>query len=307
MQSFNLIAACGSVCRKPQFFNSIHIFNFTNMRICIILFTLLSFDAYSIDTIGHNRFNIMLCQQYYYNTLNVTNDNSEPNPIIARNTTGMYLGIEYERTTRYGLIFGVGLQYGIKKHDILLYRDLSNFDIEANIANWTYSNDINIRLTYYAPRFFVGYHLQINKKSAAIIKVGISQRKYLGEGYYDAASVHTSYYTKTGEQRSANTILWSTKFGNERDSGPGFFKIGTVQNIYDVYLGYEHRLNFRHLKCVSIGLEATCMNKVPHNDNYVVTRASEKRDQKDLKELTYDAYLDRNISIGLRLAVGLWK
>lgn len=118
-----------------------------------------------------NRIIVSYTQKYYFNKLNLDNDEQTSSNITTKNLSAPAIGLDFERTTKHNIIFDIGLDYGIQTHDLYENCDLSNFDADAPmLKDVTWSNNIRVTTHYISPRILIGYKKQLSKDFALIGK-----------------------------------------------------------------------------------------------------------------------------------------
>ncbi|MCD6011548.1 MAG: hypothetical protein K0Q79_1410 [Flavipsychrobacter sp.] len=155
------------------------------MRIYFLIISFFIYASSFAQRKGFNRIELHYVPRYYLDKLNVDNVNVAPNPIRPHNTLGHAFGLAYERVTRYGLLIDGGMQFGIRKHNIDIVYDVSDYDPDAkNVLKGKVYRD-NFKFTLYDinPYFFIGYRRSINKKWAAVVKAGCAEKRFLWQGY----------------------------------------------------------------------------------------------------------------------------
>lgn len=247
--------------------------------------------------------------QRYYDNKSIVNDALPPHKhVYANNTTCYYYSIQYEYITRYMLSLTVGFDYGLRKYDIGIDQDISNFDSTAthNLAGKRFKRQIPVSVTYIAPRMLIGYKLPLRKKWSIHAKAGSTLKLFfdgLNKGdmdfrnfaeYIDASGTPTKYQigyieSKLGRQKS---------LVNSRRYFPN--KILSQE----LYLGTNYELSGTWLTVISIGFEGT--SNWSKWDKYgtgalVVYSKAKAGASVPTSE---DFFVDRNISIGLRIGIG---
>ncbi len=110
------------------------------------------------------------------------------------------------------------------------------------------------------------------------------------------------YLTDNGIEKKVQAAVVQVNFGN--GSRNDKTKPDVSLFAYECSISMERDLAKRHLKNLSIGIEATRGMSMWPSREAGVAYSSPSISQLYVSR---DVFLDRNISIGLRLAVGLWK
>jgi hypothetical protein len=276
----------------------------------LLLIMLLSHYSYARDSTGYSRIYYNYTRHNYLNKQSVVNDDRNPNPILAYNTMGYSTGLSFERVTRYGLMLGAGIHYGIKKYALSFYYDLREFDPDLMIVgdNYRYISQLSHTLQYIGPRITVGYRQPVGKDWALVGRLGQMLRFNLYDGYNDEINVRASYLTTTGEARKAYVMEVYTNIGNNMDPVPIYKHVRRSGSLVsDAYIGIERRVTFSRIRNISVGIEATNMLLNTSFKNHVIeVRSEESWNTLPANNPSVDRYLDMDISIGLRIAVGFW-
>ena len=247
-------------------------------------------------------FSVIYCAQNYHDKNSVKYDGKAPdNTIVPENTNGHYLELQYERVTRYGLILGVGVNYGIRRFDVAVVQDLSTFDADAvnNLRDQFYYHRFQTSVNYWGPRLSVGYKKQLNKHWAASARVGISQKLYF-DGLWESGNGFAQYFTDDhSEERSVQVVYSEIHIGREGKSRQMLFPAKAA--TYDVYLGIDRHIDGSWLSNISAGVEMSRhLGKLYDGEMNFWSNGSYPL-QTDFSK---DVFYDRNISLGLRVSVG---
>ncbi len=230
--------------------------------------------------------------------------------IHPKNTMGSYFGLQYERTTRYGMILGGGIAYGTRRYDISIYQDVSNFDPVAinNLQGRFYSNDIKLDVNYWSYVLMAGYKKKVYRGISIVAKGGVGLKNF-----YDGSWINSEYFLtyiddNTGAKYKAELIDIETRFGRNKE----FVKKGFIGrnrfpkslHSFEAYIGIEKEISKSVIKNVTIGVEGS-RNWWSHlNDGELTIGTSESISKLISGRANF---YDRNLCIGLRISVGLWK
>jgi hypothetical protein len=262
--------------------------------------------AYAQTKKGTNRLTISFVQKCYLNKLNVDKGGEAPDPIITRNTWAPAVGLEYERTTSYGLIYAIGVDYGVQPHDITLHYDFTDYDPAAkkNLAGYTFESEVKVKTRYFAPRIMVGYSYRILNNLSLIGKVGLDWGYYLDEySAHDQATNITYATDDSTELRLSNVANSTVHLGDNSDKSGSGRRFSNKISSLDLYLGVSKDMHLKYLHSLAIGVSATrCMIKEP--GQFAIE--GHKSHWGDITT-EYDYYWNRNISLGIRVTTGLWK
>ncbi len=267
---------------------------------------------------GYSRIYVTFNPQYHLSEkFNVKNDNLYPNPIHVKNTIESYGSIEYERTTRYGLILNGGLLMGKENQDISIIYDLSNFNpLATNSLN---GQMISYRTTpsikYFGPRLMIGYRKKITNKWSVSVRAGFTMR-YLTSGVDDRGLLGIVYLPDNGEIIDEQVIVYDMVYGKRGSSK--FNQQGRLSQaiadritggslIYNMNISTSYDLNKKWIKNITLGIEAH-PNIWPNGYGFLTTKTKTKSYVHSTGgQISIDNHSDRKISIGLRMGVGLWR
>jgi hypothetical protein len=266
---------------------------------------------------GYSRVYASYATQNYYEANSVKYDGNLPeNHIHPNNTNGHSWCLQYERVTRYGLILGGGFHYGIRRYDITIRQDFSNFDPQAAITlkGVMSFERYPVSVNYCGPKFYVGYRLPLNKKWGLALKIGVAHKLFF-DGNWDHTITTMSYGTDNGRQTKTVDITYTEmKFGREmviegHRSGAIQKFLGTKYfpnklPYYECYVGIERAFDKRWIKNMTIGIEANRGWWMWDNVGSMIIWTSPSIDKLGSSR---ENYIDRNLSLGLRVGVGLWK
>lgn len=265
---------------------------------------------------GQNLLNLSYTPQYYLNKSYIENDETLPNPLTTENTFGYNIGLEYQRVTRYGLSLSGGVQYGQQRHSLSVNYDVTDFDPRGSIS-LSSGNNFSVKydatLKFLSNRFMIGYvwpwQNEPNAKWSLEGRLGWASKTWFNK--YTRA---TSYSVVYQDDINPN-LIYTRRFtaithnlGNAVSDDK--ININPSKNTYlqtlEFYLGVRRNLNFRWLKTLNIGLEyATTYYK---NDvNHARYYAGVKSVDVNGNVVSSDYYFDKNRSIGIRIAAGLWR
>ena len=281
--------------------------------IFLLLIAVCPFISAGQNKKGHSFISVSLSPQYYFNKLNVVNDAIAPNTISAKNMAGYYLGFEFERVTRYGLVLSAGIHTGVRTHNFSITQDLSTFDSTASqhLQGLVYNRTIEQPLYYVNPILSIGYERKIRSRWSVVGKAGFSIASYIN-GYKDIVTVDASYqtddlqYFKT-ERFLAYQIVLGEPFRNLTNSGVPLMSrlFRNSINVYSLYIGGRRQMQTKWLKHIAIGLEYTRS----FSADATGTQWAEVKSRANASSFAtgFDQYQDQNAAIGIKLAAGFWK
>lgn len=280
-------------------------------KVTLLIFLFSSSLSFSQKRTGYSRLYPSFTVQNYFDQNSIKYDGRPPEGHIqAKNTIGYSWGLQYERVTRYGLVLGTGLQYGCRRYDISIKQDMSDFDSTAtnNLKGVLFNKSTKVSVNYWTFLLLSGYRLKLNQKLAIIGKTGVSLRLFY-DGNWDQTSYSIDYMEDnnfTGV--SAEVVHTKNEFGRD----PAMKKSGFIGRnrfpegvlSYEMYIGIERSFDSSVIKNFSIGVEG-CRSWFmwPDTEEMTIWTKRSFASNATSKEVFYD----RNISLGLRVAVGLWR
>jgi hypothetical protein len=269
--------------------------------------------TYGNDTLHHNSIIVSAGNQVYFNGFNVDNPKNAVNPLRLNNTLGRDVGIGYEHKSHSGFIIGLSVRYGVRNHDITLFRDYSNFDPEAlnNLKGKTVSANESFSSAYISPIVLIGYQKKIDEQWSIFVKGGASMNFLLREHEGNVHETRITYLTDDGTQVRTADLMAYQLFYTQSPQWPYYGPNDNKRLLsYRVDAGVERAIDKRILKTVQIAVEVSRVmfwrnyrNKL--NESFVNSYASWSEYNSATRKQVW--YVDRNVSIGLRVAVCLWR
>lgn len=226
----------------------------------------------------------------------------------VNNTTARAFAIELEHGFKKGITITGGLQYGNQNHDVDIERDLSDFDSDARqtLKGVVWRDAVVVSTTYIAPRILIGYRKKLNEKWALAVKAGVEMKMFYNGVQRGDQPTYITYFPDgdTLNGRMAGFISKNILLGKAPNSTMRF---PAKTHTFEFYIGTEYSFKKGFIKNFSVGIEANrCWRWNQDGDGiYIYSMKSWQEFQQE--KASYDKYLNRNVSIGLRLAVGLWK
>ncbi len=269
-------------------------------------------SAYGRIKGGSIAINLSHTTQYYFETGNVKFDAQLPQKhLYANNTYGQSIAVQIERVTRDGLILSLGLGYGVRRYDIDYKKDFTNFDPDAvdNLKQKTFSQNFSETVNYLKPRLMVGYQCSVGRNWIAGFKAGLSEMLFF-DGIWDNYSANTQYETDDGSISKNVQFMYAERYFGRQDVIKGSGKLLQVKLfpqkilLYEFYAGISREFDKPWIRNVSIGIEGTRGVRMWDNIAAMSVQSSQTIDKGLESE---EVYLDRNISLGVRLSVGIWR
>lgn len=266
------------------------------------------------QSIPLNRICLNFSEQHYYDKHSVINDGRPPNDILyPRNAYGKEYIAEYMRTTRCGLLFGAGLIYGIRKYDLNVAYDISNFDPSAIVA----TKDVVIRsneqgiLKYTGYRVNLGYKKVLNKKWALVAKASFEERLLL-KGSRQVLYTHYAYFDDNGYLKAEEIYTIHNHYGKDPNSyRTSLFHFRQTfplsYGVISAYIGGERSLPPRRfVKSVSLGIEGGRNISMWKSDVMTVDSRQSVATVR-IEDISRDTFIDRSIFVGLRVGISFWN
>lgn len=230
------------------------------------------------------------------------------NHIDPHNPNGYYLAVQYERITRHNIIYGVEFRNGIRKYILNVRQDISDFDPLAVKDLKDKFVDIrthHLQRAYNTGTCFIGYRWHYKRKWTFSAKAGFAIRVFQESAISDETVTNNIVYKTDNNAKRAlvNATMVTMQYGR-RDSSRGKFGLKGALPYYEVYLGADRQFDLVALKSLSIGIEATRSFQGWKREPAVIVLSSPTIDQP---RASRDVFIDRNISIGVRVSLGLWK
>ena len=270
----------------------------------LLLYLAIPLMTHASDTTGHNRIFLSFRTQYYMNGKNIISDDREKN-MQTKNNWGYCAGIEFERTTRYGLLFNAGMHIGMRKYDISIVKDMSRFDTNATLAPFFLHLDIP-NIHYVDMSIMVGYKRQITENYTIVLKAGVFETNLLN-GFEEIGDQYIIYNDKYNAYQLSGLLTYAVEMH------PGFKKEGTLNTlkywlnnypVYEFYIGVERELHLGLAKTIAVGIEA---NILYPSDGSVAYVTALKDIYSIYQKATHTYYTYGNTSIGIKVAIGFWK
>lgn len=259
---------------------------------------------------AENRVNISYTPQWYLHSLGGVNhygDDLGQQVIYPRNAFGQTLEIEYQRTTRNGLIMSLGLQTGMEKHNIDVHYNFGYVDAEApELKNAWLDTQFKATVNRMAIRVMAGYKWESPFKAFPgwdiETKAGIALRRNTNGG------VAGNYYTVLTYKKDDTFFRKEVAFNYIGFGSPHLKFPSGFRSAFEFYVGLTKNMNVGFIRTLSIGIDGTYGLRKNYGssggahitlytlDNYTGNLLSESRHE----------YSSPDFALGIKLAVGLW-
>jgi len=263
--------------------------------------------AYAREKKGYSHIDLSYCRQNYRDNGSMQYDGLAPDGHIhPRDPDTHYWGLRYVRVTRYGISVAAEFQYGVRRTSFSVVQDMTNFDPAGATAlnNYFYSvGSFLSKVKYVSPKILIGYTKQISKKTTVTAQVGVADKLYTSGSRSTYSPVY-EYKADNGKKKYvADALTLEQRYGRSEDFKHRYV-FSTTLPTYELYIGMERRMHFSWLRSISVGLEGSRGWWMWGRHEIVTAYSSPTINQIGTSK---DVFIDRNISIGLRVAVGFWK
>ena len=261
-------------------------------------------------TKGQSRLYPYYTNQQYFDSKSIRiSKATEPFSILQpRNTWGYRAGVHFQRTTRYGWILGTGLGYGTRRYDITLHRNFINFDPDAEpaLASQTFTQRMQINVNYLYYNLYTGYNQPLKNGWSIDVTGGVAMKMFY-DGMWDQRTLNVNYMSSNG---ITNTTVQFATVESAIGRDPGFPTRGIIGRnrfpsatyTFDAYVGMRRAVNKSVIRDISFGIEANRDWSRWLNHGVMKVAVLPRRDAS----WQWHYFYDRNISVGVRVAVGLW-
>jgi hypothetical protein len=258
---------------------------------------------------GEHRLSLVFTPQQYFNGINISGEGL-PQVLHTQNTFGYKMGLDYQRTTRYGLIFGGGIYFGSQKNtiDVVYGSDRSWFDPHADHPEQLVGRDIikkNYAFTskYAALQLKAGYSFKLpaswGKGWRLETTLGLTSRFYLNSPHYGPSSLYLD--TKWDMMYEKGGVNYLSAFASEYGHW-SYSRDFTFAETFEGYIGISKGVNLGWLRNFSLGIEV--------GKNFFHKGRSAYLNNKVMnfygQQIAHNTYESKNLSLGIKVAVGLW-
>jgi len=243
---------------------------------------------------------------FIFNKMNVANNDVYPNPIHAPTTFTFdsKIALDFQRTTRYGLIYGFGVEIGKERQNFdLVYPSFDFLDTFSALSNFSFRKSFRNQSNYIGARVTIGYLYPIKTSSGKLfdldVKLIVTKRFMKGGGdvSYGSIAGFLSNNTFYGWYNIADLHgLW----GNRGVPNGGLL-------FTELNLGIRKNMP-RLRRDIYLGIYGSCSEKF-------YFKAGEARSDINVTnghylngQLQYydtDYYMGRDFTLGLKLGIGL--
>lgn len=282
-----------------------------NRLICMLSIFLIPIQGFSQEHTatrhkGSNEIHFYISPQYYFNQINVENDPDAPQLIAAKNTAGINLGLNFTHITHYGLIYGGGIDFGQLGHNITVinYQNFNYFSPAGsrNIPRYYPDSTYNRTISYFSAKALIGYQWKLPesfmKGWSAQVSLGLSFRFYLN-GFVSHKEQTVDFYY---EGKYIPAIYYHEGLGYGRQPG----EFWQYSNNWDWYLGLSRNVDWGWIRSLNVGVKATYAFRSLGSSGgaYISSSVVNPQGKELIKDI--DQYNSHDLSIGLKLDLGLW-
>jgi hypothetical protein len=240
----------------------------------------------------------------YFDSKSVKYDAVAPwGHIDPRNTDGSSLGILFSHTRPSGFVISGEIQYGVRRYNLSIVQPMDAFD--ANAVDSLKGVIFNLgsylsRETYWSPKLLMGYSRRVNPEYTVVGKLGIATKLFRRSGFFEVER-DFAYKDDAGNRKfvPAATII-ETRYGKPPAYANKLFYPGPL-STWELYLGVQRKINSPILQNIEGGIE---VSRGWRNRETVVVKSSPSVNAINASR---DVFVDRNISVGLRIGVGFWR
>lgn len=259
----------------------------------------------SVRRKGEHSINLSFTPQWSLNKVgSIQHSGTDRNQqvLYPKNTFGHTFDLEYQRITRYGLVFSIGLQTGAQRHDVGVHYNLGYVDEDLpRMRITTIDNRYAITVRNVALRVMAGYCWQAPfgaKNWSLLAKGGITMRHYTNR-FKDFTRWMVGY-PKDDTLFIIKPVGYDgAYFGSRTSFGSDF------NYAFDLYLGVRKEVHLGFIRSLSAGIEAT---RIFHGGSGSVNQTLDKFDTYTGELISrgiYD-YYSKDFALGVRITAGLW-
>lgn len=268
-----------------------------------------------IEKKGRSKFSISYGARLFLNNRDIKNDNVYPNALSTDNPCSFnhQAILDYQRTTRYGLIYGLALEHGNRTYSFNVdYKTVELVDRPTTVQFLDYKREYKLKTGYWGLKPFIGYAYDLKKnglanwviEAKAGVLISLQTKGYVSDAEPKPLA---QYFTDDNKlvNISTETVVQMGKADQK--------KSGAV--VGDLYLGISRRISGGIIRDVSLGFTFTNVLKYPSSKNQIITNYGMSTIitnyyynglRRPDRPISVDYYTPREMSLGLRCAVGLW-
>lgn len=152
----------------------------------------------------------------------------------------------------------------------------------------------------------MGYRKPLNNQWTLTVKGGAEIKLFYNGTLPISQPTYIDYYPDkdTIIGRRAGFISKTVAIGKAPNSTMRF---PAKTHTFEFYIGTEYSFKKGFIKNVSAGIEASRAWRWNQDGDGIYLYSMKSWQQPGQEHASYDKYLNRNVSIGLRLAVSIWK
>lgn len=229
------------------------------LLIFIMHFNVAQSQEKKIQDDNKHLFTINYSHQYFINKPDVATLEGNKHFLVANNTTGYQVGIGYEYTNRYNIIFSVNTVYGIQNHDLFWKFTFDGFDPNINFGDYYTTHRFKATNNYLSNLYMIGYNFRATNKIKLQVKAGVGSTSR----FKNIKEEKARYITY---QHEPNVINVRQHAYHDAEAGTGARWFSDHAKYYSFFVGSSIIVNSKILKELGIGLQYNhVLNKNPLN------------------------------------------
>lgn len=165
-----------------------------------------------------------------------------------------------------------------------------------------YKDRINTSMGFLKPGIMIGYQFRLNDQLTFSTKTGVSMFLFTGNKFNGDREHSLTYTTDDGNTTKTELIIYEEDIFKKHQP----FRYTRRQSRFDLYFGLERTYNYKWIKRFAAGMElSTNIRGLYYSRTAIGARPNIAITDKN--DFARDRFADYHLSIGLRVAVGLWK
>lgn len=206
---------------------------------------------------NRNEFQLSYNPRLYLNNVNIDNDDVPPATLSNVHSASLNtnISLEYQRNTKYGLIYGMRFEFGTRSHNVNVTTKFSQYDTVSSLKTLPDSiNNYQSKNSYIGLNVFLGYRQNLGFMGLKNIdvegKIGVGKIGYINGSRFNKVYWLAYFVTDTFLIYGARAADIDGQFG----SGGVSFSGPLVGNAY---LGFTKKCNYGVIKSLNLGFTFT--------------------------------------------------
>lgn len=261
-----------------------------------------------------NEFRLCYNPRLYFNNVNIDNDDIASASLSTGSTNfNTNVSLEYQRNTKYGLIYGLRFEFGTRSFDVNVTSSFKNFDTVASLKPLPDSvNNFQSKNKYIGLNVFVGYRQNLGFMGLKNVdvegKIGIGKIGFI-DGHLFQKAYSLAYWVNDSFLVYGTPV---TNIGGQFGNG-GRSMAGPL--VGNAYLGFITKCNYGVIRNVNLGFTFTHRVILPFKPQDEFSR---KHAQKsgEIRVVNYnrlngiaqptgrDVFNNKEMSFGIKLGIG---